>query len=97
MTDTSAAPAPADMSNSDPAVMFPDLAAMDYTQLLAERKKLIGDRLTVSALSMDELYRLSAVSHLLRTKNAGPPKAPKTPGLKAAKKAVLSNDDLFTA
>jgi hypothetical protein len=88
----------ADNPALDPANKFPELAAMDVPKLLAERQRLIGDRLTVNELPLDDLYKISAIATLLRRKSSGPPrdakpvKEPKAPKSSGSK---LSDDDLF--
>ena len=82
-------------TDADIAAAFPDLAAMEAVDLLAERKKLVGDKLAAADLSMDQLVRLSTICNLLRRKASGPPRE-KTPSLKDVKaKAIKSVDDLF--
>lgn len=81
--------------SNDPANKFPDLAAMDVPSLLAERQRLIGDRLTVDALPLDDLYKISAIATLLRRKSSGPPRDATPKAASTKKTGKLSDDDFF--
>lgn len=82
----------------DVSTAFPELEAMGPAELEAQRRLIIAEMQTKYKGYDDPevpevlLHKLALVTSKLRRKNAGPPKATRTPAKRAAKATV---DDLL--